>query len=702
MIRVIKKDAIIKEEDEYVIPFLKIYYSKFNRDIYFLGIPEERNKRPDYLINTTNTLIEVKEIHDRGFVERRHKWAKITCKLQKSVNENKLISSVEGTFLIKTPELSRFPTQQNVFDVISDKILNAVIENKKTVEIRKFELEIKKISNHGNHVSFANYEGGFIDPANTIYLNIKNKIDKANIQLGNSLNNVIPSKRILLLVNKYDLTLYDWDLFKAIALSYKDLLSYENIDEIWYQVETEGREYNHKLLYKKAFFKQFENSKFKTVKSEELELFANWFHSLFELGEEERPKLLVALKYFLKNKKPDDIFPDIQTRIEIVRFGLWLADKELFDNLVWFIEKFINDSDPPDPKYYHGDEDFNYHSQILNNEDTHIITTVLGHLAWDIQKLVIREDYIIKSFEFTKQLLNHPNLYVKLEALVPLLEITARRQWLEEYDEKNSTHFYKEFKDIVFNLLKEYSQYKAIRNYLVHIFYYFKDLNTEESLEVLDKLKYSHEAAALFVYFGIFRERHYKGKVPFDSKPLKKKLNSMILNQDKEYEDLRGSIAWNFWHILKETPEEFSTIEPYLDLFFTLPYNIRYYSHLEQIIGDWIDQRPEVCISWFTSMLAKIHEYVDTHEGIERNIWISPEKNLKFIAIYKPLILSKLVEELVELWKLNVFIGSPKEIFGIYKLVNDPKLKKQLLRQFQVWYKEMKVLNPKLEEVDWK
>ena len=691
MVEVIKKYKKKKSEDIPIIPFLEFMYSNYKK-IYLSAIKESPSmKKPDYFVETTNTLIEVKEIHDRGSDERRVKWANIVSKLQKSVNKNKLINSIKGTFLIETPKLSKFPTQPYIFDYMSDKILEAVIGNKKTVKIRKFELEIKKVSNKGHYVSFVNYDGGITNPSNVIHFNIKNKIETANKQLGNPPNNVIPSNRILLLVNKYDASVYNWELFKAISYSYKNLLNYENIDEIWYQVEIKDGEYVHKLLYRRSFFQQFENSKFKPFQSEEPTLFANWFHSLFELGEEEKPKLLVALKYFLKNEKPYEIFPDVQTRLEIVRFGLWLADKELFDDLVWLIKNFITDNDPPDPKNYHGNEDFNYHKQILNNEDTHIITTVLGHLAWDIQKLAVKEKYLIQSFKFTKKLLDHPNLYVKLEALVPLVEITMRRQWLEEYDKRNDTHFYKEFRKIVFDLLEKYSKYKAIANYLVHIFYYFKDLDTNESLKVLDKLGYSQESATLFVYFGIFRERHYKGKVPFDPNPLKKKLCSMILDQNKEYEDLRGSIAWNFWHILKENPEEFSIIEPYLDLFFTLPYNIKYYSRLEKITEEWIGQKPEICIPWFVSMLTKIHEYVDIHEGNERNICISPEKDLKFIATYNPSILMKLVEELVELWESDVFIGIPKEIFETYKLVKDNNLKKQLSKQFKIWYKKMKV-----------
>src|SRR5258708_816255 len=106
----------------------------------------------------------------------------------------------------------------------------------------------------------------------------------------------------------------------------------------------------------------------------------------------------------------------------------------------------------------------NYAQRIESNEDINTITTVLGHLAWVIQKLALRKNYITKAFEFTQKLLKHPNLYVKLQALTPLVEIAARRQWIQEYDSEHKTSYYKEFRETVFKFLEEYSQYKAIAN----------------------------------------------------------------------------------------------------------------------------------------------------------------------------------------------------------------------------------------------
>lgn len=703
MTKIIKNDGITKKEHVYVVPFLEFYSRDLKEDIHFSNIREEANKRPDYYIDTINTLLEVKEIHDRISNEKSAQWGRIANKLQKAVDNNNLISKVLGTYLVNTPELFKTPTEQKAFESASSLVLQAVIDNEKGVKIFGVDFEINKVSNQESVVVFGSHGGGgSIDPANIVYQNIKDKIAIANQQLGNHPRELQPKKRILLLVNKYYFTLWNWNLFKAISKAYNELLTYANIDEVWYQFETKDKVFVHKLLYRKTFFKQFETSNFTDYNSDDLELFANWFSALAEMGDEKKNKLLVALKHFLKDKKPDEIFPDPQTRIEMARFGLWLADKELFGEVVWLVEKFIIDSDPPEPKDYVGDEKFNYHQQILNNEDTNIITTVLGHLAWDIQTLAVRKNYIVKSFELIKRLLKHNNLYVKLQALIPLVDMSVRRQWLEEYDKDNNTKFYDEFRKVVFSLLNEYSQYKAFGNSLTHIFYYFKDLSTNEALEVLDKLKVSRDAASLFVYFGIYRKRHYKNEVSFKSEPLAEKLKSTILGREEKYIDLRGSIAWNFWRILAETPDEFDTLNPYIDLFFSLPYNKRYYSSLERIIEEWIERQPEICVSWFTSGINKLLHYIGNNEALARNTWIEPKKALQFIARNKPAILIRLVEKLVKLWKLGAFVGSPKEIFETYKLVQDMNMKNRIRTQYKLWYNEMKVINQKLEDVSWK
>ena len=703
---IVKKHNFNKSEDISVIPFLEYYY-QHEKEIIYMAIKEDGEKRPDYYIEKVNCLIEIKEIHDKDSNERTAQWSKILSKIQTAVQKNKLLKSVKGTFLVNTPDVFKTPTEETSFNEASAKILNAIINNRRDVDVYNVRFEITKISNQEHIVSFGSFgSGGSIDPSNIVYKNIKDKVTTANAQLGNPPKGFPSSKKILLLVNKYFFPLCNWDLFKAIAKLYVDLLTYENIDEIWYQLETKDKGFIHKLLYKRDFFKQFEDSKLSNFSSDDLKLFANWFSVLAEMGEEKKNKLLVVLKVLLKNTEPRDVFPDKDTRIEMVRLGLWLAEKGMYCDLEWLIKKFINDSDPPDPEKYTGDKAFNYNRRILDNERVNIITTVLGHLAWDIQKLADKKDYIVKSFKFTKKLLSHRNLYVHLQATIPLIHIVARRQWLEEYDKQNKTNYIEGLHEIVFNLLRKYTQYKAFSAPLTHIFYYYKDLNTDDALEVVNYLKEVDEAAPILIYFAIFRERHFKNpdrtdKSGFKPAALKKEFISVINSNDNKYSNIQGSIIWNFWKLLQEQPSEFKVIKPYIDLFSEKPYQKNCYDDLERIVEDWIEREPKICIAWYRKILTSLSTYIKTNKEKARVAWISPEKIIVYIAVHDSKKLLPLVSILVDLWKKGSFVGSPKDIFESYRLVKDVRLKKTIKKQMQKWYIQMKKMNPKIQKVDW-
>ena len=134
-----------KAEDVSIIPFLEFYYYS-EKDISFTAVNEDGGKRPDYHIQTDNSLVEVKEIHDKESNQKHAQWGKIASKLQKAVDNNQLINKVKGTFLVNTPELFKTPTEQKAFESASSQVLQAVIDNKKEVKVFGVDFEINKVS----------------------------------------------------------------------------------------------------------------------------------------------------------------------------------------------------------------------------------------------------------------------------------------------------------------------------------------------------------------------------------------------------------------------------------------------------------------------------------------------------------------------------------------------------------------------------
>ena len=367
-------------------------------------------------------------------------------------------------------------------------------------------------------------------------------------------------KKILILVNQYVFA-DPKNVVEALSRSVSSLAGYKNIDEIWLIFQTsDGSFLPPELLFTKEFLSQLGESKLEPS-TINLHLFEKWFIPLEKTGDEYKEKLFLIMKALFVSKKPFELIRADETREQMVQMGQWLVQKNRYQDVIWLINTFIDDPDPVRSEDYVGDPDFNYAERIKEGEDPRIITTVLGHLAWVIQKLALKEEYISLALQYCKKLFEHPNLYVNLQAIVPLTDIAARRQWLKGWNVRPYVDDYKIFHDLTFSLislLEEHPNYKAIADWTAHLFAYYKDLDTEEALRVLNAIKTTDESAGLFIYFGIFRERHYRDQnIPFNPAMLSSVLKDIIVKERDPDSRLVASIAWHIWKILHEEKGEF-------------------------------------------------------------------------------------------------------------------------------------------------
>ncbi len=699
-----------KKEERYIKPFVEFYLSFYYPEIKNVDIycPDKDNqqKAPDYFLKQLRIAVEIKEVHDKKEVERFAATSYNVKRLQKALDE--LVQKDGGLskiYFLEYPWTIKIKKGQE--ENIAKEIIKAIKNN-----LREFNIEnigsFKVVGESGGNkteivlaVSMSPVRS--IDPARTIHQNIGPKITTADKQLGV----LTADKKILLLVNKYLFGDRINDFIEALAYSYKDLLSYKNIDEIWLQFESRDGQFFHEFLYSRDFLISFDKKKIKPSNEQQKQLFEKWFYSLEKLGDEYKEKLFFALKQFLKDKKPYQLFTDKFTREEMACLGIWLAEKERFNDVIWIIDKFIDDPDPEEPEKYSGDPKFNYHQQIINGEDPHI-TTVLGHLAWVIQKLALDKRYILNALNYTKKLLSHKNLYVKLQAIIPLIEIAAHRQWLDGWGKRPRSSEYEEFHKLVFhlvNLVAKNPNYKAIAKWLCHVFAYYKDLSTRETEKVLNALKTTDEAAGLFVYFGIFRQKHYKDQnIEYNGQKLEEKLKEIIKSNKKDYQKLKENIAWHLWKILDENRNEFEKIRPYIDLMLKQPYQRNIYAHIERIISDWIKDKPDVCIQWYKQMLYKVSDFTKHTERLQlqSGLWlIYTEEIVEKIAKYNPNELLEIMGKLVSFWKKGCFVGSPKRLFESFRMISDKEKRIEVKRKFQRWYNSMRKLNPNIEKVEW-
>lgn len=703
---------IKKREDEDLRRFADFLFFSGIEKITILDKPDKTRKEKvrtgnfDYLVQLDNTekiAIEFTQIFENEEkIVRLMQWSNLVSafrdELRSYLQEHERFNWT-GVWNVETPE--NFGASRTKSGNIARKnfhrLIGAIEKEKSSVKVDAFVLKLRMLSHQpkGDLFFSTSPKGGGLNPSRDIEPKLKEKIPEKNEQLA-----VEGAKGVLVIVNKY---IFGETSEVISALSrISELWECQNFDRIYF----EGSPGRFILIFSDELRSAW-NSKTFSVNNVFIGPFQLWAYNLRN-SDPEKTFSIVRKIFSEQGKEPHELFPNSFAREQIVELGKWLIEQKRYDDAMWLIDRFIEDPDPKDPARYKGVSELNLHERIAKGEDPNIITTVLGNLAWVIQKLSLHKEYITIALAYTKKLLSHKNLYVKHQAIVPLIEIAARRQWLNGYGRRPYQGDYGEFHEAVFDLTEIVDgnpNYMAIAKLLCHVFRYYKDLTTEEAQQALDALRITDKSAMLFVYFGIYRQRHFKDQdIVFHGDEINKKLLEIITTKRERYIELQTRIAWHFWKILKENPDEFDTLKPYIDLFLEHPYRRNIHHNIELIVGDMIKYRPDVCIQWFEICLDQVTDIIASKKQakIHGGLWLlSSDKIIMEVARHRPGKLVPLVEKLVYLWKKGAFIGSPKRIFETFKLVPRKDQGTKIKKRFRELYDSMKRLHPNLEEVIW-
>lgn len=253
-------------------------------------------------------------------------------------------------------------------------------------------------------------------------------------------------------------------------------------------------------------------------------------------------------------------FPGKFFRETIADLGYELAGKNFYNEAIKIGELCLDD---PDPETSNEPDDFNYHLQVKSGKDVSLITSVRGKTAWLAQRLIASNDpgHMQTAFRMTQTLLDldgslskrlgypEPDLYIRLEALVPLMELAHpwRRKTLGEgFDVKKLA-----LSVVAQAIVDTEKGYKltAILDRLVHVFSNMRDLGTEDAkrLLMLFEQNSTEDAHFLFMYFAVFRETQSLD-IPFDPAWFKEKLKSLCSTANV----FRRNIAFAIWEMAKD------------------------------------------------------------------------------------------------------------------------------------------------------
>jgi len=683
---------IRKREDDDIRRFADFLFSKGTEKVTINAKPDETMKGTlkkgnfDYLaqLDGKKAAIEFTQIFEKEEDRLRSmQWGNLAGAFD---DELKGYVSKHGAFKwkgiwnVETPE--NFGASKAKSKVIAQKnvnnLVNALEKNESSMNLGPWALKLRKVTEQGVGKLFfsTSPNAGGINPATDMEPKLREQLLQKNRQLR-----VDGAKKILVMINRY---IFGETSEMISALSKIDeIWKYENFDEIFYE-ERPG----HFVLVFSKELRHALNSGAVFLNESFLGPFQLW---VLHLRKNNPASTFHLVKNILEEtgREPYELFHDDFSREEIVRIGEWLIKQKMLQDAMWLIDRFINDPDPPEPNG-HGSPD--YHDKIARGEDPMVITTVLGSVAWAVHELALQKDGCSAALAYVRKLLSHKNLYVKQQAIFPLVEIAARRQWLDGYGRRPYDGTYKEFQETVFSLVslvEDNPNYKAIARLLCAIFSSYKDLSTEEVMRVLNALQVVEESASLFIYFGVFRQKHFKGQnIPFDGEIPRRKLIDIIEMKDEDYEGLQIKMIWLIWRTLNQNRSTFRMLKPYVDLFLNQPHSYRmvFYHYIEFIVKDWIQEKPDICINWYESMLKRIRTKISASDKpkIGSGFFLHHTVDIvDMVAKQRPDRLEMILKLILNLLKRGVYVGNLEQLLEAVNLVSDEKAKLKIGRKLQ-------------------
>ena len=610
----------------------------------------------------------------------------------------------QGLWSAQTPE--SFGVNKSAASEFAKKhtsmIMNAIEGGARSVEVCSFNLKLEKINDQEvGDVFFSTHGvGGAIDPAGVIETRLRKKLPVANKQLDTD-----RGERILLLVNKY---VFGGSREVVEALSrITEIWQWENFDKIYLE-DTPG---HFVLVFDEELRKAWNREKF-TATNGFLQTFRLW---VTHLRKNDPKQTLEIVKFVVRNEEPSAILPSTFAREEIVEMGNNFIEKGKLEEARWILEKFIND---PDPVKDGGKFDFD--KKIRSGEYPHIITSVRGKLAWVIQKLALKRDTITEAFEYNRRLLKYKpetnevgeeNLYVIQQAIVPLVEISRRRIWLERIDEKERSGLHAELLDILFALLRNKNLYDprmkkiypAVAKYLLDAFSYYRGINEKQAKEVLDNLGHIDESALLLIYFTIYRKNHFGGnfnpKKPIDFETL---LEDEIKNGRK---NLRRKLAWHFWIIADDELKQVEKLGRYITTLSKSPYDRQVFGNLDRLIEVVFEKRKyaRLATEWFEDDLNGRLKWTKKKVEEDKNFgdWMHYDAVFEGVAKWQPDRFVSLLKTAVKIAETGqVYFYDVKKCFeasGKNTKLQTPEVEKQL----NVLWEKVRKVYPRADE-SWK
>lgn len=536
-------------------------------------------------------------VKDEAELARDRVWSEVVHALERELTRR----SLKG-YLLTTPSYFNVPKvkRQQFVKQLADRVEAVIASSPEADELNFDGFALKRIEGLERIGCSSFGEGGAVNPAGIALAALEEKLPNKNDQLA-----VEAHERVVLVVNWTAFLVDPGDVVEAATQI--DFARFPNIDRIFFEF-TPG---DIRLVFDRSVFAAYDKKSSVPGDLEPL-----YIQSLgFRIARHEPNAFQLIRK--ITEERGTALWLPANSRIEVVRYGRELAQSGDWDDVAWIVRTFEDDPDPSDNINDPAGK-CNYHDQIAQGEVVNFIVTVRGHLCWLLQLIVAanKRDLYQHTFEIVERYALSPNLYIRQQATIPLIEF-AKRRFTDLIDFSLSDGI----RSLTLRMAREDASYPAILEGVANVVARMPDLTPSEAEEVLRIFldKPSREApqllSFLLISYAVFRQREIRFGT-FDAN----NFASLLLNQVVHGSPaIRSSILWRIHGILGEQPAEAKALLPYAAAFASGAYDRNAFFHFYNIAASFIGTYPDLLAPALKNAFCRECDYIKSND--QQCIW---------------------------------------------------------------------------------
>lgn len=644
-------------------------------------VPVATGENFDYRVEdgiTQKLAVEIYRLAEGEELATSAMWGRVVELLQTELEKRRVEGWVISTplqFTVSRAQLAAFAGS------LADQIVAALAKHADKTEFKEGGMSFRKADEVSGVLFMGMGEGGAVDPTGVAAKSLGEKLTKKNSQLG-----VADHEGILLIVNWVQFVSADEVVHVLALLNPSD---FPNIDKIIFE-EKEGKFH---VVFDRQVTEAMSQGEFPATAMGRALLAHQLRYRLLE-------KDSSAFEFVKQMTEKDGgirWLDDVRAREHLVESGEHVLKNGRLDDAMWIVRALRNDPDP--------EPESQFHKEVAAGGAANIITTVRGRLCWLIAHIIAqnRPEYYAELIGIVESYLNGPDLYVRVQACVPL-EALMRRRLAQRFPDGRSFKWdpaeRQRVKRIAFETLRDNASLPRVVEAVIRVFDAPRDFSEAEAEEISriglatgsdDVLD---DVAAYIIYYALFRDQEAPPAPSFDSSRFGQILREQLVNGAHS---TRSSLMWHLWKVIEQENLPYGRIQEFIDLGLAQPFEPGADRSFDLIIPELAKRNPGEARRVVSAELHRIEKYVEA--GGAGQIWISWVEEMLPVYADHPGELVDIAARLERLWHRGDFVGDVATLARAFRLIQDAERRSEVEAHLKSMYARMRAAEPRLREL---